>query len=76
VAGAGEPIAGRVVAAGAQTVAAGTARLFAAWSEGSPVPLAADERCEGIADFAARRARADQAVMGTSGVTAEFMAKH
>src|SRR5580704_188006 len=72
----GEPIAGRVAAAGARTVAAGTARLFAAWSEGSPVPQAADQRCEGIADFAARRARVAQAVMFTSGVTAEFMAKH
>ena len=76
VADAGEPIAGRVAAAGARTVAAGTARLFAAWSEGSPVPQAADQRCEGVADFAARRARVAQAVMFTSGATAEFMAKH
>jgi hypothetical protein len=73
---AGEPIAGRVAAAGARTVAAGTARLSAAWSEGSPVPEAADQRCEGIADFAARRARVGQAVMFTAGVTAEFIAKH
>jgi hypothetical protein len=76
VAGAGEAIAGRVAAAGARTVAAGTARLFAAWSEGSPVPRAADRRSEGIADFAARRSRVAQAVMGTSGFTAEFIAKH
>jgi hypothetical protein len=50
--------------------------LFAAWSEGSPVPQAADQRCEGIADFAERRARVAQAVIGTSGFTAEFIAKH
>ena len=50
--------------------------MFAAWSEGSSVPQAADQRCEGIADFAARRARVAQAVMGTSGFTAEFIAKH
>jgi hypothetical protein len=50
--------------------------LSAAWSEGSPVPEAADQRCEGIADFAARRARVGQAVVFTAGVTAEFIAKH
>jgi len=72
----GEPLAGPVAAAGARTVAAGTARLSAAWSEGSPVPEAADQRCEGIADFAARRALVAQAVMFTSGFTAEFIAKH
>jgi hypothetical protein len=72
----GEPIAGPVAAAGARTVAAGTARLSAAWSEGSPVPEAADQRCEGIADFAARRARVGQAVVFTAGFTAEFIAKH
>jgi hypothetical protein len=65
-----------VAAAGARTVAAGTARLSGAWSEGSPVPKAADQRCEGIADFAARRARVGQAVIFTAGVTAEFIAKH
>jgi len=65
-----------VAAAGARTVAAGTARLSAAWSEGSPVPEEADQRCEGIADFAARRARVGQAVMFTAGVTAEFIAEH
>src|ERR1700722_9334914 len=72
----GEPLAGPVAAAGARTVAAGTARLSAAWSEGSPVPKSADQRCEGIADFAARRARVGQAVMFTAGLTAEFIAKH
>jgi len=72
----GEPLAGPVAAAGARTVAAGTARLSAAWSEGSPVPEAADQRCEGIADFAARRARVGQAVVFTAGFTAEFIAKH
>jgi hypothetical protein len=50
--------------------------LSAAWSEGSPVPEAADQRCEGVADFAARRARVGQAVVFTAGVTAEFIAKH
>jgi hypothetical protein len=40
------------------------------------VPEAADQRCEGVADFAARRARVGQAVMFTAGVTAEFIAKH
>jgi len=72
----GEPIAGRVAAAGAWTVAAGTARVAAAWSEGSPVPEAADQRCEGTADFAGRQARVAQAVMGTFGATAEFIATH
>jgi hypothetical protein len=72
----GEPVVGRVAAAGARTVAAGTARLSGAWSERSPVPEAADQRCEGIADFAARRARVGQAVMFTAGFTAEFIAEH
>jgi hypothetical protein len=40
------------------------------------VPEAADQRCEGIADFAARQAQVGQAVMFTAGVTAEFIAKH
>src|SRR5271169_3469989 len=71
-----EPIAGRVAAAGARTVAAGTARLFAAWSEGSPVPEAADRRCEGLADFAARRALVAQVVLFTSRFTEEFIAQH
>jgi hypothetical protein len=75
VAGEYEPIGDRVDAAAARTVAAGTARLFAAWSTGSPVPEAGDWRCEGVADFAARRARVDQ-VLFTAGITAEFLAQY
>ena len=51
---AGGPIANLVAAAAARAVAAGTARLFAAWCTGSPRPGAADRRCEGVADLAAR----------------------
>jgi hypothetical protein len=40
------------------------------------VPEAADQRCEGIADFAARRARVGQAVIFTAGFTAKFIAEH
>ena len=40
------------------------------------MPEAADRRCEGIADFAARRARVAQAVMFTAGFTAAFIAEH
>jgi len=57
---AGESTASRVAVAAARTVAAGTARLFAAWSMGSPAPEAADRRCEGVADLTARRARVSQ----------------
>jgi hypothetical protein len=76
VAGEAKSIADRVAAAAARTVVAGTARLFAAWSSGSPVPQAQDRRCEGVADFAARRARVVQAVFFTAGMTAEFVAQH
>lgn len=72
----GEASADRVAAAAERTVAAGTARLFAAWSQGSPVPDQADRRCEGIADFGARRARVWQLMMFTAGITAEVMEKH
>lgn len=58
--GEGEPIAARVAAAAARTAAAGTARLFAAAGAGQPVPEAGDRRSEGLADFAARRARVSQ----------------
>jgi hypothetical protein len=58
-----ESIADRVAAAPARTVAAGTARLFSAWGDGSPVPEAEDRRCEGVADFAARRARVSQTLV-------------
>jgi hypothetical protein len=65
-----------VAGAGARTAGAGTARLFAAWSKGSPVPEAADRRCEGVADFAARRARVAQVVLFTARFAEEFVAKH
>jgi hypothetical protein len=64
------PIANRVPAAAARTVAAGTARLLAVWSTGSPLPEAEDRRCEGVADFAARRARVSQSVFFTDRATA------
>ena len=67
---AGDPIANRVAAAGARTVAAGTARLFAAWCTGSPLPGAEDRRCEGVADLDARRARVSQALLFTDRATA------
>lgn len=76
VAGETKPIADRVAAAAARTVAAGTARLLSAWSNDSPVPQAEDRRCEGVADFAARRARVVQVVLFTAGFTAEFVAQH
>ena len=44
-------------------MAAGTARVFYAWCTGSPVPEAQDGRGEGVADFAARRARVSQVLM-------------
>ena len=62
-----EPIGGPVAAAAARTVAAWTAQLFAAWCTGSPLPEAPDRRCEGVADFAARRARVSQALFLTVG---------
>jgi hypothetical protein len=40
------------------------------------VPAQADRRCEGIADFAARRARVWQVPMFTAGVAAEFIDQH
>jgi hypothetical protein len=66
----GGPIANRVAAAAARTVAAGTARLLAAWCTGSPLPEAADRRCEGVADLAARRARVSQSLFFTDRATA------
>lgn len=65
--------ADRVAAAAARTVAAGTARLFAAWSRGSPVPQEADRRCEGVANFAARTALVWQIPLGTVGLAAEMI---
>ena len=68
--------ADRVAAAAARTVAAGTARLFAAWSKGSPIPAEADRRCEGLADFATRRALVWQIPLGTVGLAAKFIERH
>ncbi len=70
---AGESIASRAAATAARTVAAGTARVFAGWSMGSPLPVAADRRCEGVADLAARRARVLQSLFFTEGVTAKII---
>jgi hypothetical protein len=64
------PVASRVADAAARTVAVGTARLYAAWCTGSPLPEAADRRCEGVADLAARRARVSQSLVFTDGLTA------
>jgi len=69
------PVASRVAAAAARTVATGTARLFAAWSTGSPLPEAADRRCEGVADLAARRARVSQSLAFTDGITATLFGR-
>jgi hypothetical protein len=62
-----------LAAAAPRTVAAGTARVFAAWSRGSPVPAEADRRCEGVADFLARRALVWQIPLGTVGIAAEMI---
>ena len=70
---AGEPITIRVASAAARTVAAGTARLFAAWCTGSPVPETADKRCDGVADLAARRARVSQSLFFTDRFTAKVI---
>jgi len=68
-----EPIGGRVAAAAARTVAAGTAQMLAAWCTGSPLPEAPDRRCDGVADFAARRARVSQSLFLTDRTTAALM---
>jgi hypothetical protein len=67
------PSASRVAAAAARTVGAGTARLLAAWCTGSPLPEAADRRCEGVADLAARRASVSQSLFFTDGATAALI---
>ncbi|HEY2506553.1 MAG TPA: hypothetical protein VGI58_08550 [Streptosporangiaceae bacterium] len=72
----GEAIAGRIAAAAERTVTAGPARLFAAWSQGSPVPDEADRRCEGIADLSERQAHVWQVPMGTVGLAAQFIEEH
>jgi hypothetical protein len=61
-----------MAAAAARTVAAGTARVFAAWSD-SPVPEEADRRCEGVADLATRRTVVWQIPLGTVGLAAKFI---
>ena len=66
----GGPGASRVAGAAARTVAAGTARLLAAWCTGSPLPGAPDRRCDGVADLAARRARVSQSLFFTDRITA------
>jgi hypothetical protein len=43
---------------------------------GSPLPEAADRRCEGVADLAMRRARLSQSLFFTEGATAAFTAGH
>jgi hypothetical protein len=67
------PSASRVAAAAARTVAAGTARLLAAWCTGSPLPEAADRRCEGVTDLAARRASVSQSLFFTERATAALI---
>src|SRR5579862_6876187 len=67
------PTANLVAGAAARTVMAGTARLFAAWCTGSPLPEAADRRCEGVADLPARRARVWQSLFFTDGGTAALI---
>ncbi len=43
---------------------------------GSPLPEAADRRCEGVADLAVRRARVSQSLFFTEGATAALTAGH
>jgi hypothetical protein len=64
------PLLSPVADAAARTAAAGTARLLASWHTGSPLPEAADRRCEGVADLATRRARVSQSPFFTDGATA------
>jgi hypothetical protein len=71
----GESIASAAAAAAERTVAAGTARLLAAWCSGSPLPEAPDRRCEGVADLASRRASVLQSLIFTEGFTDRFMAE-
>jgi hypothetical protein len=68
--------ADRVAAAAERTTAARTAQLSAAWSQGSPLPGPEDRRCEGVADFAGRRARVWQVPFFTAGAAADFIEKH
>lgn len=58
--------------AAARTVAAGSARVFAAWCSGTPVPEDGDRRSEGVADLRARRARVLAVPFGTERFTREL----
>jgi hypothetical protein len=71
-----EPGSHRVAVAAERTVAERTGRLFAAWSDGSTVPDDADRRCEGVADFVARRAHVWQIPLGTVRLATEFVERH
>ncbi len=70
---AGESIASRAAAAAERTVRAGTARILGAWCSGSPLPEAADRRCEGVADLVGRRARVLQSLVFTERFTAKVI---
>ena len=70
---AGESIADRVADAAVRTVAAGTARLFAAWCSGSPTPDVVNRRCDGVADLAARRAHVSQSLFFTDELTTKII---
>jgi hypothetical protein len=71
-----DPIPGPVADAAARTTVAGTARLLAAWCRGSPLPEAADRRCEGVADLGARRARVSQSPFFTDRAAAALIVDH
>jgi hypothetical protein len=61
-----------VTGAAERIVAAGSARVFAAWCSGTPVPEASDRRSEGLADLRARRARMLAVSFLTEKLAAEF----
>jgi hypothetical protein len=65
-------IADRVAAAAARTVEARTARIFSAWSVGTPVPQTGDRRCEGVADLSGRRARVSHVLFFTERLTVDL----
>jgi hypothetical protein len=64
--------ASSVAGAAALTVAAGSARVFAAWCCGTPVPEAGDRRSDGVADLGARRARVQAVAFVTERLTGAF----
>ncbi len=53
-------------------MAAGSARVFAAWCSGTPVPEAGDRRSDGVADLSMRRARLLAVPFGTERFSREF----